>query len=422
MNYNFYEDHNVNFLNRLHPSKVIAFAFIIWAVLFFSSPLIVNIELNVTSYIFLFCCILSFILGVALVKDKSGFRTSKSANNLKRFFFLILYLAILGLALKLTDRFLIRGISSSSNYFENREIMQAAGGNSFAILSSFLTPLGLIPIFLLWKYRISTNLMFKIIAFILFFAQIFDAVLLGSRSIIFVLFILLGLYLFYFKKIKITLFKGLGLVMVIFSFMLIMNYIFVERTKIFAGENTYELFLNQSNINYTVTSSYDFKNTFNKVNPTAQSVLFTYITTTQYFVHGMIEFSYLYDNYKNDYALGSYTFAIYSRFLHKITGRKFDSKNLEQLSPRPGVFNTFFGPIFIDFGWFSLLFMVFFGMIVKVIYNKAKSGYDWAIILYFYFFIVIAFSPVFNFINGAGGIFILTSLVLFYIISKIKIV
>ncbi|HAS58980.1 MAG TPA: hypothetical protein DEQ87_12205 [Algoriphagus sp.] len=422
MDSNFYEDHNVNFLNRLHPSKVMAFAFIIWAILFLFSPLVVNIELNGTAYVFLFCCILSFILGVALVKDKIGFRTSKSANNLRRLFFLILYLAILGLALKLTDRFIIRGISSSSNYFENREIMEAAGGNYIAILSSFLTPLGIIPIFLLWKHKISTNWIVKIIAFILFFAQIFDAVLLGSRSIIFVLFILLGLYLFYFQKIKITLLKGLGIVMVILSFMLMMNFIFVERTKIFAGENTYDLVLNQSNINYTVTSSNSFKNTFSNLNPTTQSLVFTYLTTTQYFTHGMIEFSYLYDNYKNDYALGSYTFAIYSRFLHKVTGRNFDSKNLEQLSPRPGVFNTFFGPIFIDFGWFSLLFMLLFGMIVKVIYNKAKSGYDWAIILYFYFFIVIAFSPVFNFINGAGGIFILTSIVLFYIISKIKIV
>ena len=422
MDSNFYEDHNLNFLNRLHPSKVIMFAFLIWVILFFSSPLVVNIELNRTAYVFLFCCILSFILGVALVKDRSGIRIPKSAKRLKRFFFLVLYLAILGLALKLTDRFIIRGISSSSNYFENREIMQAEGGNSLAILSSFLTPLGLIPIFLLWKHKIPTNWAVKMIAFILFFAQIFDAVLLGSRSIIFVLFILIGLYLFYFKKIKITLFKGLGIVMVIFSFIFIMNYIFVERTKIFAGENTYDLVLYQSNINYTVTSSNTFKNTFNSLNPTAQSLVFTYLTTTQYFTHGMIEFSYLYDNYKNDYALGSYTFAIYSRFLHKITGRNFDSKNLEQLSPRPGVFTTFFGPIFIDFGWFSLLFMMLFGIIVKVIYNKAKSGYDWAIILYFYFFIVLAFSPVFNFINGAGGIFILTSLVLFYIISKIKII
>jgi oligosaccharide repeat unit polymerase len=265
-----------------------AFAFIIWAILFLFSPLVVNIELNGTAYVFLFCCILSFILGVALVKDKIGFRTSKSANNLRRLFFLILYLAILGLALKLTDRFIIRGISSSSNYFENREIMEAAGGNYIAILSSFLTPLGIIPIFLLWKHKISTNWIVKIIAFILFFAQIFDAVLLGSRSIIFVLFILLGLYLFYFQKIKITLLKGLGIVMVILSFMLMMNFIFVERTKIFAGENTYDLVLNQSNINYTVTSSNSFKNTFSNLNPTTQSLVFTYLTTTQYFTHGMI--------------------------------------------------------------------------------------------------------------------------------------
>lgn len=420
MDSNIYEGHNVNFLSRLHPSKVMVIAFIIWAILFFSSPLVVNIGLNETAYIFLLCCIISFILGVSLVKAKSGYRIPKSTIKLKKLFFLILYLAILGLVFKLIDRFIIRGISAGSNYFENREIMEAGGGNPVAILSSFLTPLGLIPIFLLWKYKLAIKKRLKIISFILFFAQMFDAILLGSRSIIFVLFILFGLYLFYFEKVKITLFKSLGIVAVFFAFMLIMNYIYVERTKLFAGENTYDIVLYQSNINYTVTSNNAFKNSFKTLSPTTQSLAFTYITTTQYFTHGMIEFSYLYENYKSNYAMGSYTFAIFSRFLHKIIGSNLDTNKLEQLSPRPGVFNTFFGPIFIDFGWFSLIFMLLFGMIVKVIYNKAKSGYDWAILLYFYLFIVIAFSPVFNFINGAGGIFILTSLILFYFIAKIN--
>lgn len=419
MDSNIHGVNNVNFLRRLHPSKVMVIAFVVWAILFFSSPLVVNINLNDTAYIFLFCCVISFILGVALVKEKSENRSfPKSATKLKKLYFIVLYLATLGLVLKLIDRFILRGISAAFNSFENREIMEDGGGNPVAILTSFLTPLGIIPIFLIWKYQFTVKRSLKIISFILFFAQLFDAILLASRSTIFVLFILFGLYLFYFKRVKITFVKGVGIIAIFLSFMLIMNYIYVERTKLFAGDNTYDIVLNESNINYTVTSSNNFKTNFKTLNPTAQSLAFTYITTTQYFTHGMIEFPYLFENHKSNYALGSYTFSVYSRFLHKITGSSWDPRELENLTPRPGVFSTFFGPIFLDFGWFSLVFMIMFGMIVKVIYNKAKSGLDWAIILYFYLFVVIVFSPVFNFINGAGGIFILTSLILFYFISK----
>ena len=354
-----------------------------------------------------------------LLKEKKKFLLiPKSEFKLKKLFKLVLYLAILGLILKLLDRFVIRGISLGSDYFENRETMEAGGGNPVAILNSFLTPFGLIPLFLIWKYKLAISRSIKVLAFVLFFAQMFDAILLGSRSIIFVLFILFGLYLFYFKIIKISFIKVLTIISVFIGFMLIMNFIYVERTKLFAGDNTYDVVLNQSNINYSVTASDKFKNDFSNFSTSSKTFAFTYITTVQYFTHGMIEFSYLYENHKSDYAIGSYTFAIYSRFLHKIVGEKLDTDKIIALNPRPGVFNTFFGPIFIDFGWFSMLFMFLFGIIAKLIYDKATNGYDWAILLYFYIFIIVVFSPVFNFINGAGGIFVLTSLILFYFVSK----
>ena len=125
----------------------------------------------------------------------------------------------------------------------------------------------------------------------------------------------------------------------------------------------------------------------------------------------MFEFSYLYDNFKKEHALGSYTFSVYSRFLSKITGQKDNFEQLQKLPPRTGVYTTLFGPLYIDFGWFIIPFILLFGIFTKRIYQKAISGNDVAILIYFYLAIVIIFSPVFNFINGAGGIFMFTSFI-----------
>lgn len=413
------QHNNIEFLEKINPIKIILWAFFVWSILFFTAPLVINIVINTDAYILIFFNILAFILGSLFYRSRTkSIIIPRSNKHIRKLFMIVFYLAVLGLTAKFIDRFFIRGISIEADFFSNRETMEQGGGNALAIISAILTPMGLIPLFLMWKYKLGFNKIFKLVVFVLFFAQLFDAFLLGSRSIMFVLFILIGLFLFYFKKLQLTLKKTILIIIAFLSFMLLMNYIFLERTKAFAGDKAYEIVLNQSNFNYTLTSNKEFKQEFRKMNPVYQTIAFTYITTVQYFTHGMIEFTYLYGNFNQDHSFGQYTFNVYARFLSKITGAHYDAKELQELAPRQGVYTTFFGPLFIDFGWISILFMLFFGKIVRSVHEKARKGSDWAILMYFYFFIVLMFSPVFNFINGAGGIFILTSFILFFIISK----
>ncbi|SDL80885.1 oligosaccharide repeat unit polymerase [Salinimicrobium catena] len=410
---------NIDFLKKIHPIKVILLAFLTWIALFITSPLSVQIKLNFDAYILLFLNILAFIFGTLLYKNKTNFYIiPKSNKHLIKLFRIIFNLALLGLTVKIFDRFFIRGITIGAGYFDNRELMEGAGGNAFAIFSAVLSPLGIIPLFLLLKYNLKFNRFYKGAIFLLFFAQIFDAILLGSRSILFILFILFGLYMAFFKKIRFTFRKSIIVLFAFLAFLFLMNFIFLERTREFAGNKTYEIVLNESNVNYTLTSNKEFKNNFRNMNSISQTISFTYITTIQYFTHGMIEFSYLYDNFHKEHSLGGYTFAVYDRFFSKIMGTNFDQEKLQKLAPREGVYTTFFGPLYLDFGWLTIVFMLLFGKVTRNIYEKSKKGSDWAIIMLFYFFIVLMFAPVFNFVNGAGGIFILTSLLIFSIISN----
>lgn len=410
---------NISFLEKLRPTRLLIGAFVIWSVLFFTSPLDVNIRLNYFAFVLIFCCIVAFVLGTISVRvKKKRFAVPKSKMSLYKLFRLVLILSVLGIALKAADRFFIRGISLDVDYFSNRESMEGGSGNVVAILASILAPFSYFPLFLMWKYKIQMSKIAQVVVFGLFVMQVFDSILLGSRSSLFVIFVFLLLYLLFFKKITLTVKNVIFASLFIFGFLYLMNYIFIERTKIFAGDKAYEIVLRESNFNYTVTSSDKFKKYFDRQSPLLQNLFFTYITTTQYFTHGMFEFSYLYDNFEKDHSLGSHTFSVYARFINKVIGNEGNTETMETLAPRTGVYTTLYGPLYLDFGWFVVFFMYLMGLLSKIIYEKAKNGSDGAILLYFYISVVLIFSPVFNFISGAGGIFLLTTFIIYYFLSK----
>ena len=60
--------------------------------------------------------------------------------------------------------------------------------------------------------------------------------------------------------------------------------------------------------------------------------------------------------------------------------------------------------------------MFFFGVFQKLIYNKVMLGRFQFIPIVFYFLIINFFMPVFNFINGAQGLYNLISFAFFALI------
>lgn len=414
MNFN-----NIDFINKINSTKILLLSFIIWAILYITAPLVIKIETNTDAFFFIIISVFSFVIGYKInQKTQPNIVVSITKENLSKLFKIVVFIALIGFLLKIFDRFIIRGISLSNDFFTNRESMSESSGNIIGVISTFLAPFGIIPLFFYYRYQMKLNSLMKFFVYFIFFSQFLDAIFLGSRSIIFIIAILFFLYLFYIKKMSLNIKKGIIILLTTVSLTLVMNYIFIERTKLFAGDNAYSMALNTSAYNFTSTSSNDFKQEFNNAGELKKTIYFSYINTIQYFTHGIFEFSYLYDKFNKEHALGGYTFNVYNRFFYKISGNEFNNDNLLKLTPRVGVYTSFFGPLFIDFGWFTPLIMLIFGFVLKNIYINAIVGYDWAILMVFYFFIVLMFSPVFNFISGGGGIFILTSLIIFYFLSK----
>ena len=417
-----------NFVQYIKPLYLVGFSLLLWILLFFSAPLEININVNSIAILYIIINIIFFTLGTLLVR-KRKYKTISIINyhKLRTLFNLILLVGALGLSLKLFDRLLIRGISWERGFIDNRDAMNGSSGGILAFLAALLSPVGLIPLFLYMKYKLKVSYLIKILCYILFWSYALDAILLGNRSSIFIVIFLYASYFSYVQNISITLRRLMKYIFISASFLGFFGYMFFERSSELFGDGVdiYQVVMDESAYNFTIKPTKEFRNNFDNYNAVQKAVAFTYINTVQYITHGVFEFSFLYDNFKANHSLGAKTFWVYNRFVHLILLQNYSVEEVENLSVRVGVYETFFGSLFIDFGWFSILFMFCFGLIVKRVFLKAEQEDDASLLIYFYLALVILFFPFFNFIDGAGGIFILNAFILFtfikYFMNKIAV-
>lgn len=109
---------NISFLKKINPVKIILWAFAVWSILFFTAPLVINISINTDAYILIFFNVLAFIIGTLFYHPRTkSVIVPISYKHLKKLFMIIFWLALIGLAAKFIDRFIIRGISINADFF-----------------------------------------------------------------------------------------------------------------------------------------------------------------------------------------------------------------------------------------------------------------------------------------------------------------
>lgn len=113
---------------------------------------------------------------------------------------------------------------------------------------------------------------------------------------------------------------------------------------------------------------------------------------------------------------GMYTFSVVDKFLHLL----FDMPALDNssITPRYGIYTTLLGPLWVDFGYFSFLFLFLIGFFLSRSYYKYKSGNLSYLPLYAYLAAVVFFSPVVNLIQNALGMYVLIACINLIFLSK----
>jgi oligosaccharide repeat unit polymerase len=151
------------------------------------------------------------------------------------------------------------------------------------------------------------------------------------------------------------------------------------------------------------------------------AISFAYLNLSQYEVHGLFEFSYLYNNFHGPHTMGADIFSVFYKlaaFLFRLPG--FENE-VSAAEPNSGVYTTFFGPLFIDFGWFGPILMLFFGIAVQRLWVLLRRGVVEVVPLYLYLAVVLFLAPVVNMISGAEGLLTISSFALYVLAYRLAV-
>jgi len=352
---------------------------------------------------FIFSCIIALLLGFFVADFKKKLSNIKGVI-LKKHYIIGLIILFIAYLFRYLDLFLYRDMSFGLSYYENKNlsIQNAFHAPFFITIISTLRVLYFIPLLhlVLVKSKDKLNWVLALLLLLLSSLEIF---LVGTRKPVFYVVIILVLAILHVYKRKEVFTKknillgATGIIALgVFSF-LILNKRVSENTGSRDGilkvvDSRYNDFvkINESKIEelYQNHTGYSSK---------TQILL---IHTGQYIVHGAYELDYVI-NKDLPRAHGIYSFNPVFKLLNRIGITSIDIDSLKEYHPREYVYVTFFGSLFIDFGWVSVLIVFLFGVFQKLIYQLSEinptAKLFWIILLS-----INITMPIFNLTAGAG--------------------
>lgn len=408
---------------RVSPAKVVFYSWLFYFVVFACAPVRVVVGISSGAILYLVISYCMFFLGCSIYDLFTKVRKVRPLplrRSYQTFFRFVLLMALIGIGLRVYDRFFVRGASFLQDVLERKEALEVAGSNVFSIGAAALYPFCfVVPFVYFLRVRAGERHPYQLlISLFVFCLPGLNSIVVGSRSIILTTVLLLFLYLLYFGFLSFNIRTVIIALSALLLLLTLSSWVFLNRLEAMglpANESVYN-----SAYAYTVQPNNWIVESMNGTqSPLLSGAYFTYLNFTQYVVHGPFEFSYLYQNFSGAHTVGEDTFSLY----YKLAAYVFKLPNFDEevlaAQPNSGVYTTLFGPLYVDFGWFGPIVVFVLGLGAQKLWTSTKRGNIHALPLYFYAVIVIFLAPVVNMISGAEGIFVVTSFMLYYLSSRI---
>ncbi|MCL5127263.1 hypothetical protein [Algibacter sp. L4_22] len=390
-----------------------------WLVLYLILPVIPKVLLQFETITFIVVNYLALILGYFVFNFKI-----KSSNKKKieiQIKILICFILVCFI-FRWVDLFFVRGLSFLNDFKTNRVINKVNFDktNYLLILAAVLKSLYFFPFVIVYSVRtLQKKKALVVLAYFLLTLPFIEAVLMGTRKPFLEVFCVLCFTFFSFNRTKISFQKiAFAVLSIVVLLTISMSILFIREKK---EKNNEEFYSKLLNVKYNdllvpnqVVKNYVKDSSKNEV---SRLLLVTGLHMGQYFSHGIYEFNYVMCSDSVPYTKGKYTFFVFPKFINKTN--LFEKISLKNPSPRKIVYLTAFGGLYLDFRWFSILFMLFFGVFQKYCFQISVNFPIWRPLL-MYILIINVFLPSINYIRGAG-IYPLISFLLFFIFMKISV-
>lgn len=404
------------------PENVMLMGIGAYLLVFLLSPLDVLVPIEFGSFVFIGFTATALVLGSrsadhfrlgGTVRQISAIRLLRAENRL---FWATLWLGLAGNLLRLADKYILRGAAGLTG-LDAREMLLETSSTELSLIGGVLYPFGYLPIFILLGARMLPRHSWKLaLAGFVFLIPALDALVLFSRS-----FMLVSLAMVYFGT-SLILFRGRALPRQVvlptvagLGAVLTMSVLaFAWRLDQMSIDVSDSIFM--SSYAYTVAPNAAMERIINGGGALGGLVA-GLLPIGQYYVHSILEFQILWSaNEHQVFSGGALHFAPYLKLL-AILGVA-SEPDLFELFPRVGIFTSFWGPLWVDFGWFSPIAMFLFGFMARMIARGARSRDVGAYPLYTYFCVVLFFMPVVNFAISAQGMYVINAFALFWIMTR----
>ena len=369
---------NISFLS---PAIILFFVMCTFLVALILLPVRVNFELSIAAFSFFLLCFVSF-LGGAFIGGGNRYairinihRFDKKAIN--RFVILVVAIGCIGTVLLLVDRYFLRGVTLAADALENRENLGDTKASLISSIAALASSFGIIAYLMIWiaelgEIRIARWV--KLIAISSFLATLAANIELGSRALLLVVMLVYSFSWFFIHRAqgrKIENYHILIMVTLAFILVVVNAVIMITRTELMAITIQDSIYL--SAYAEAIEPSPFMRVIIDNSGPFSQlfSGLFSLI---QYLFHGIYEFGYLFKNFQGNYEMGTQVFWLPIKVVSMMTGGWIPNPEFNNISVRSGVFNTFLGPVFIDYGLFSPLVMFIYGFAISLPYRWMRSG------------------------------------------------
>ena len=332
-------------------------------------------------------------------------------SAIKRLLLLLVLIGLVGSILLVVDRYIIRGVSLVADMLENRDTLGGSHASAISAIAAMANSIGVFSYILIWITELNAvaiSRWLKVLAIINLLITVAVSVQMGSRSLMLVL-VLMHLFAWLFvarangEKIQ-----AKHKIVILFLILLLANFssiIMVWRVELMgfpaSDSITISAYAHTIQPSSFILSYLQYEGGFWK------EILAGLFSLAQYVFHGIYEFSLLFNSFQGEHEMGNRTLWLPIKIVSVFTGGAISVGSVEHIGERVGVFTTFVGPVFIDFGWLSPVILAVYGVLIGLPFRLLQRGrVEWlpAVVL---IAACMLLWPVVNILVSASGMYLL---------------
>lgn len=407
------------------PERVALIGILAYLTLWLLAPLQMAFPWSWGAMGYIALCYAAFWIGCLLAVGESLHLVSfcDRSRFSRTTFWTVVILGALGMSLRIYDKIFIRGIDLAQSSLESRDLLADSEAGIVAALGGALYPFCYVPLILWWARPASwqTSLVAKWAAVALFSFPALDALFLLSRSQM-----LVALGMLYIAAACVLcrgrlLHRSLLIPALSGLVALIAVSVLAFSTRLSQMGIDVVFSALHSVYGYALTPSPAAVDAMNSPHEWVARTASAAIPLLQYYLHGVFEFALLWDRPDQQvFTFGAQHFTPYVKALSIFGVTNYPDFGTDNVYFRVGVFTTFFGPLWVDFGWWGPLFMLGFGALAKICATRARHGTLAVIPLHSFFCVILLFMPVANFMISAQGMYVINAfaLIWFFLASE----